>query len=103
MSSVQSRYPLSGITVIDLSHVYNGPYATFLMAMAGANVIKVEPFRGEHLRSRGDMGGAALPFAMLNSNKQPVTLNLKTEEGRAVARARWSRAPIYWSRISRPA
>ena len=38
MSSVQSRYPLSGITVIDLSHFYNGPYATFLMAMAGANV-----------------------------------------------------------------
>ena len=37
------RYPLSGITVIDLSHVYNGPYATFLMALAGAEVIKVEP------------------------------------------------------------
>ena len=40
------QYPLSGITVIDLSHVYNGPYATFLMAMAGANVIKVEPLHG---------------------------------------------------------
>ena len=63
--------------MIDLSHVYNGPYATFLMAMAGAEAIKVEPFHGEHLRSRGDMGGAALPFAMLNSNKKPVTLNLK--------------------------
>ncbi|MGH6861429.1 MAG: CoA transferase, partial [Phyllobacterium sp.] len=68
------NYPLSGVTVIDLSHVYNGPYATFLMAMAGAEVIKVEPHQGEHLRSRGDMGGAALPFAMLNSNKQTVTL-----------------------------
>ena len=75
-------YPLSGITVLDLSHVYNGPYATFLMAMAGADVIKIEPFEGEHLRSRGDMGGAALPFAMLNSNKKPVTLNLKTDKGR---------------------
>ena len=39
------HYPLSGITVVDLSHVYNGPYATFLMAMAGAEVIKVEPFQ----------------------------------------------------------
>lgn len=84
MSTAQPDYPLAGITVIDLSHVYNGPYATFLMAMAGANVIKVEPFQGEHLRSRGDMGGAALPFAMLNSNKKPVTLNLKTEKGRAL-------------------
>jgi CoA:oxalate CoA-transferase len=87
-------YPLSGITVIDLSHVYNGPYATFLMAMAGAEVIKVEPLQGEHLRSRGDMGGAALPFAMLNSNKKPVTLNLKTEKGRNLLRELAARADI---------
>jgi formyl-CoA transferase len=86
--------PLSGITVIDLSHVYNGPYATFLMAMAGAEVIKVEPPGGEHLRSRGDMGGAALPFAMLNSNKQTVTLNLKTEQGRDLLRQMAARADI---------
>jgi crotonobetainyl-CoA:carnitine CoA-transferase CaiB-like acyl-CoA transferase len=88
------HYPLSGITVIDLSHVYNGPYATFLMAMAGAEVIKVEPLGGEHLRSRGDMGGAALPFAMLNSNKKSVTLNLKTEKGRQLLRELAARADI---------
>ena len=87
-------YPLAGITVIDLSHVYNGPYATFLMAMAGADVIKVEPFHGEHLRSRGDMGGAALPFAMLNSNKKPVTLNLKSAKGRDLFREMAARADI---------
>ncbi|CAE6844164.1 hypothetical protein R69749_07195 [Paraburkholderia domus] len=46
MSAVQSRYPFAGIAVIDHSHVYNGPYATILMEMAGANVIKVEPFQG---------------------------------------------------------
>jgi len=85
-AAADQHYPLSGITVIDLSHVYNGPYATFLMAMAGAEVIKVEPLQGEHLRSRGDMGGADLPFAMLNSNKKTVTLNLKTEEGRNLLR-----------------
>ena len=75
-------HPLSGITVLDLSHVYNGPYAAFLMALAGATVIKVEPLHGEHLRSRGDLGGADLPFAMLNSNKLSVTLNLKSGRGR---------------------
>ena len=64
------------------------------MAMAGANVIKIEPFHGEHLRSRGDMGGAALPFAMLNSNKKPVTLNLKTEKGRELLREMAARADI---------
>jgi formyl-CoA transferase len=88
------QHPLSGITVIDLSHVYNGPYATFLMAMAGATVIKVEPHGGEHLRSRGDMGGAALPFAMLNSNKQAVTLNLKHEQGRDLLKQMVTRADI---------
>jgi CoA:oxalate CoA-transferase len=88
------REPLAGITVIDLSHVYNGPYATFLMAMAGARVIKVEPLEGEHLRSRGELGGAPLPFAMLNSNKQPVTLNLKTEDGRALLREMVVRADV---------
>jgi CoA:oxalate CoA-transferase len=93
-STAGSGLPLAGITVIDLSHVYNGPYATFLMALAGADVIKVEPFQGEHLRSRGDMGGAALPFAMLNSNKKAVTLNLKTEKGRDLLREMAARADI---------
>jgi CoA:oxalate CoA-transferase len=86
--------PLAGIRVIDLSHVYNGPYATFLMAMAGADVIKVEPPGGEHLRSRGDLGGADLPFAMLNSNKRCVTLNLKDAAGRALLLEMVARADV---------
>jgi formyl-CoA transferase len=77
-----SNYPLSGVTVIDLSHIYNGPYATFLMAMAGARVIKVEPHAGEHLRIRAALGGAALPFAMLNGNKDSVAMDLKSPRGR---------------------
>ena len=75
-------YPLQSVTVVDLGQIYNGSYATFLMAMAGARVIKIEPREGEHLRRRGNVGGAGLPFAMLNSNKQSVTLNLKSERGR---------------------
>jgi crotonobetainyl-CoA:carnitine CoA-transferase CaiB-like acyl-CoA transferase len=78
-----SSLPLSGITVIDLGQVYQGPYATLLMAKAGADVIKVEPIGGEPLRQRIGVGrGASLPFAMLNSNKRAVTLNLKTARGR---------------------
>jgi len=79
-----SPYPLHGVTVIDMGQIYNGPYCGFLLAMAGADVIKVEPKGGEHLRRRSVVGGAALPFAMLNSNKRCVTLNLKTERGRAL-------------------
>lgn len=93
-TATEARYPLSGITVLDLTQIYNGPYATFLMAMAGANVIKIEPLTGENLRSRGDLGGVAYPFAMLNSNKKPVTLNLKTEEGKALLKEMVGKADI---------
>jgi|TARA_R110002126_G_scaffold86592_1_gene208997 CoA:oxalate CoA-transferase len=89
-----SGYPLEGVTVLDLTQIYNGPYATFLMALAGANVIKVEPLTGENLRSRGDLGGVAYPFAMLNSNKKPVTLNLKTEAGKELLREMVVKADI---------
>lgn len=87
-------HPLDGITVLDLTQIYNGPYATYLMAMGGANVIKVEPLTGENLRGRGDLGGVAYPFAMLNSNKKPVTLNLKSEEGKGLLREMVRKADI---------
>jgi formyl-CoA transferase len=73
--------PLDGIRVIDLTQIYNGPYATFLLAMAGADVIKVEPPQGEHLRKRPGQG-SQLPFAMLNSGKRCVVLDLKAPADR---------------------
>src|SRR5581483_12485747 len=87
-----THQPLAGIKVIDLSQIYNGPYATFLMAQAGAEVIKIEPKGGEHLRRRGVVGGAALPFAMLNANKKSVALDLKSESGKALLREMVKRA-----------
>jgi formyl-CoA transferase len=74
--------PLAGIRVLDLTQIYNGPYATFLMAMAGAEVIKIEPPGGEYLRRRDARAGAFMPFAMLNGCKKSVSLNLKSERGR---------------------
>src|ERR1700759_3959357 len=44
--------PLAGITVLDFGQIYQGPYATMLMAKAGADVIKIEPPGGEPLRNR---------------------------------------------------
>ena len=41
--------PLAGIVVLDFGQVYQGPYATLLMAKAGADVIKIEPPQGEPL------------------------------------------------------
>ena len=75
-------YPFAGVVVLDLTQIYNGPYATFLLAQGGAEVIKIEPPGGEHLRKRQGASGAAMPFAMLNANKRAMTLNLKAPEGR---------------------
>ena len=89
-----SALPLAGVVVVDLGQIYNGPYATFLMARAGAKVIKIEPPGGENMRRRGVVGGAMLPFAMLNSNKTFVTLNLKTERGRELLRQMAAKADV---------
>ena len=76
--------PLQGVVVLDLTQIYNGPYATFLMAMAGADVVKIEPPDGEHLRRRPNSGGTTEPFAVLNANKRSLVLDLKTDVGRQV-------------------
>lgn len=80
----QRPLPLQGLTVVDLGQIYNGPYATFLMAQAGARVIKIEPLNGENMRRRGAVGGAMVPFAMLNSNKEFISLNIKSAEGKRI-------------------
>ena len=79
-----SAYPLDGITVLDFGQIYNGPYASFMLAMSGARVIKIEPPHGEPLRRRTIADGGSVPLAMLNANKEGVTLNLKHERGREI-------------------
>lgn len=80
-----NELPLSDVTVLDLGQIYNGPYAGFLMAQAGARVIKLEPpDDGELLRARGPASAPAYAFAMLNSNKEAITLNLKHPRGQAM-------------------
>src|SRR5277367_331009 len=77
--------PLNGITVLDFGQIFQGSYATLVMAKAGANVIKIEPLGGEPLRRRTPpTDTTTLPFAMLNANKRGVTLNLKADKGRAL-------------------
>lgn len=74
--------PLVGVRVLDLGRVYQGPYAGLLLALAGAEVIKVEEPEGEPARRGGGEVGTTIPLALLNSNKKAITLDLKREEGR---------------------
>jgi CoA:oxalate CoA-transferase len=83
MQQERANRPLSDVTVIDFGQIFQGPYASLLLAKAGAFVIKVEPLHGEPGRRRAEPGkSATLPFAMLNQNKHAITLNLKQERGR---------------------
>ncbi len=86
LNQQKNKPAFSGLLVLDLTQIYNGPYATFLLAQAGATVIKIEPPEGEHLRKRASYEGQAVtvPFAMLNANKLSMPLNLKNEKARKV-------------------
>ena len=78
--------PLQGIRVLDVSQVMAGPFACMLLADLGADVIKVEPPAGD--QTRGAMGFKmkgpdSMGFLNMNRNKRSLTLDLKTDEGRA--------------------
>jgi len=76
--------PLKGLVVLDLTQIFNGPYATYMMAAAGAEIIKIEPHDGEHLRKRTIGKASWLPFAMLNAGKRSLKLDLKSPQGKQI-------------------
>jgi CoA:oxalate CoA-transferase len=79
--------PLDDIRVLDLTHYYHGPYATMLLSYLGAEVIKIEmPGVGDGMRPlyRRKDQPFGIPFALMNSNKRAITLNLKSDEGKEI-------------------
>ncbi len=77
--------PLAGIKVLDLSRYLPGPFCTQMLADFGAEVIKIEDLGGDLMRHVPPMiEGESAGFYSVNRNKKSVTLNLKTEEGKAI-------------------
>jgi len=78
--------PLTGVTVLDLTRLLPGGFATLLMADLGADVIKVEePGKGDYIRWTPPMVGSfSASHIALNRNKRGVAINLKSEQGRDV-------------------
>ena len=70
--------PLSDITIVDLSRVLAGPYATMVLSDLGARVLKVErPGRGDDARGFGPFyGGRSVYFESLNRGKSATALDL---------------------------
>jgi crotonobetainyl-CoA:carnitine CoA-transferase CaiB-like acyl-CoA transferase len=77
---------LTGIRIIDFTHVFQGPLATQLLADYGADVIKVErPGAGDWSRSWGPfIDGVSMPYASLNRNKRSIAVDLKAPAGRQI-------------------
>ena len=94
--------PLEGITVLDASQVLVGPFCTMQLADLGADVIKVErPDVGDQTRGwhppqfgEGDDAVSAY-YSSVNRNKRSITLNLKSEEGRALVRELAAEADVF--------
>ena len=76
------RLPLTGVRVLELTHIVAGPSGGALLADLGADVIKVEePRIGDQSRAMANQGST---FYALNRNKRSVALDLKTEAGQEI-------------------
>src|SRR6202044_429171 len=81
---------LAGVRIIDMTHNQAGPACAQILGFLGADVIKLEEPRGgdvarTNMRDKADSD--SLFFLILNANKRSLTLNLKTEEGKALFRS----------------
>ena len=93
---------LAGIRIIDMTHNQAGPASTQILAWLGAEVIKLEePNRGDVARVnlRDDHDGDSLFFLVLNANKRSLTLNLKTDDGKALFKKLIGRADVSLERF----
>lgn len=77
--------PLHGTVVLDCTHVIAGSYCSMLLADLGADVIKIEPLRGDI--TRGRPGADFKPFDFVNRNKRAIAVDVSDPEGADVVRS----------------
>jgi crotonobetainyl-CoA:carnitine CoA-transferase CaiB-like acyl-CoA transferase len=83
MATQGNELPLSGIRVVEFTHMVMGPTCGLVLADLGAEVIKVEPLTGD--RTRKLLGSGAGFFPLFNRNKKSLALDLQQPQGREVA------------------
>ncbi len=92
MSAAGSPTPLTGITVVEFTHMVMGPTVGHILAGLGAEIVRVEPIGGD--RTRRLLGSGSGYFPMYNRGKQSICLDLKSEDGIAVAKDLIAKADI---------
>jgi len=78
---MNNNKPLTGVRVVEMSHMIMGPSCAMFLAFMGAEVIKIEPPEGDKTRNLTGMGRGFFPT--FNRGKKSVTLDLKSESDRA--------------------
>lgn len=76
-------HALDGVKVLDLGHIYQGPYCGLILSYFGADVIKVEPPGGETIRGRSTEN-EPVEAQMMNANKRGIAIDLKSKDGKEV-------------------
>ena len=90
------RLPLEGVRVVELGQLLAGPFTGTLLAYFGADVVKVEPPGGDPIRGwrKLDDDGTSFWWRSLGRNKKSVTLDLKTDQGKALVRKMMTKADV---------
>ncbi|WP_298334969.1 CaiB/BaiF CoA-transferase family protein [uncultured Erythrobacter sp.] len=89
---MSSPTPLAGIKVVEFTHMVMGPTVGHILGGLGAEIVRVEPIGGD--RTRRLLGSGAGYFPMYNRGKQSICLDLKSEEGIAVAKDLIAKADV---------
>ncbi len=86
---MEKHGPLKGLVIADFSQLAQGPFATQMLSDMGAEVVKIEPEKGDWMRhyAYGNLypEGESISFVSFNRNKRSISLNLKDPEEKKIA------------------
>lgn len=89
------EFPFAGLNVVEISQGYAAPYCAMMLAQYGAEVVKIEPPHGDWIRGVGKAVGRQTALSIVpNVGKKNLALDLKSEEGNAIARRLASEADV---------
>ncbi|MEM1134497.1 MAG: CoA transferase [Bacteroidota bacterium] len=96
--NIEKEGPLKGLIVADFTQLAQGPWATQMLGDMGADIIKIEPKKGDWMRhyAYGNLypNGESISFVSFNRNKRSIALNLKDSKGIKIAKDIIAKADI---------